>query len=37
MNWKKEWKALAWIVGIFLGIYFLPVGKDRFDYSVLEQ
>ena len=36
MNWKKEWKVLAWIVGIFLGIYFLPVGKDRFDYSVLE-
>lgn len=36
MNWKKEWKALAWTAGVFLGVYFLPVGKDRFDYSVLE-
>ena len=35
-NWKNEWKALAWIVGIFLGIYFMPVGNIRFDNSVTE-
>lgn len=36
MNWKKDWKSLAWLVGIFLGIYYMPVGKERFDYAILE-
>ncbi|MCK5786786.1 MAG: permease [Candidatus Sabulitectum sp.] len=37
MNWKKEWKTLAWLTGIFLGIYYLPVGRERFDLSILES
>ncbi len=36
MNWKKDWKSLTWLVAVFLGIYYLPVGKERFDYSILE-
>lgn len=36
MNWKKEWKTLSWIVGIFLGIYFLPIGRESVDSSILE-
>ncbi|MCD6587983.1 MAG: permease [Candidatus Fermentibacteraceae bacterium] len=36
MNWKKEWRSLALIAGVFLGVYFLPVGKERFDLSVIE-
>lgn len=37
MNWKKEWKTLLLIIGIFLIIYFLPVGKERFNNAVLES
>ncbi len=37
MEFRKEIKILAWIVGAFLVIYFLPVGKDRFDNAVLES
>lgn len=36
MIWKKEWKGLAWITGIFLFIYYMPIGKDRFDFALLE-
>jgi uncharacterized membrane protein YraQ (UPF0718 family) len=36
MEWRRELKILAWIVGIFLIIYFLPVGKERVDTAVLE-
>ena len=36
MKWKKEWKALAVIVAVFLGSFYLPVGKPRFDHAVLE-
>lgn len=36
MNWKSEWKALATIVAVFLGVYFLPVGEPRFDNAVHE-
>lgn len=36
MNWKAEWKYLAWIVAIFIGCFYLPVGTDRFDLAVLE-
>jgi uncharacterized membrane protein YraQ (UPF0718 family) len=37
MEWRKEIKILAWIVGIFLVIYFLPIGKERFDNAVMES
>ena len=36
MQWKSEWKPLAWIVGIFLIIFYLPVGTPRFDNAVIE-
>ena len=36
MNWKKEWKALGLIVGIFLLAFYLPVGHPRFDNAILE-
>lgn len=34
--WKQEWKAGAWIVGLFLVVFFLPVGEGRFDSALLE-
>lgn len=36
MNWKSEWRHLAWIVAVFIGCYFLPVGHPRFDNAMLE-
>lgn len=36
MDWKKEWKALAAMLLVFLGCYWLPVGWPRFDAAVLE-
>ncbi|MFW6205882.1 MAG: permease, partial [Gemmatimonadota bacterium] len=35
-DWGSEWKPLAWIAGIFLVFYFLPVGNARFDGAVTE-
>ena len=37
MSWKKEWKILVIMVGVFLGCYFLPVGNKRFDGAVEES
>jgi uncharacterized protein len=36
MDWKKEGKYLFWIVALFLGIFYLPVGIPRFDNAVFE-
>lgn len=36
VDWKKEWKKLALIIGAFLICFHLPVGKDRFDTAILE-
>ena len=36
MNWKREWKKLLLIAGIFLACFYLPVGRERFDNAVLE-
>jgi uncharacterized membrane protein YraQ (UPF0718 family) len=36
MNWRQEWKALLIIVAVFLGCFYLPVGKSRFDNAILE-
>jgi len=36
MNWKDEWKSLAYIVGLFLLLFFLPLGWDRFDNAAME-
>ncbi|HQH70930.1 MAG TPA: permease [bacterium] len=37
MDWKKEWKPLAWILGFFLACYYLPIGLPRFDKALLES
>jgi len=36
MTWKTEWKPLAFLAGVFVAVYFLPVGTPRFDGAVLE-
>lgn len=36
MEWKKEWKPLLVIVGIFLAAFYLPVGRPRFDQAIFE-
>lgn len=35
-EWSKEWEPLAWIGGVFLVFYFLPLGSARFDGAVTE-
>jgi uncharacterized protein len=35
-EWGSEWQPLAWIAGIFVVFYFLPVGSARFDGAVTE-
>lgn len=35
-DWALEWRSLAWIAGVFLVVYFLPVGSPRFDGAVTE-
>jgi uncharacterized membrane protein YraQ (UPF0718 family) len=37
VEWKREWKKLAWIVGAFLACFYLPIGKARFDTAILES
>ena len=36
MEWKAEWKSLAWIVAGFLACFWLPLGWSRFDNAVME-
>ena len=36
MRWRTEWRAAAWMVGVFGLLYWLPVGSERFDSAVLE-
>jgi uncharacterized protein len=36
VEWKTEWKPLAWIAGFFLTLYYMPVGTGRFDNAVFE-
>ncbi|MGD2067631.1 MAG: permease [Gemmatimonadota bacterium] len=35
-DWSSEWRPLAWIAGVFLIFYSLPVGSARFDGAVAE-
>ncbi len=37
MDWKREWKKLATIVGVFIACFYLPVGIGRFDGAVMES
>ncbi len=36
MEWKTEWRPLAWILAVFLACYWLPVGSGRFDGAIIE-
>lgn len=36
MRWKTDWKPFAILTGVFLAVYFLPVGRPRFDRAILE-
>jgi len=36
IKWKQEWKPLAIIAAVFLVSFYLPIGKERFDNSLLE-
>ena len=37
MSWKTEWKKLAAIVAVFVGLCYLPVGVGRFDNAIAES
>jgi uncharacterized protein len=37
LDFKSEWKKLVLIIGVFLGIYYLPTGVPRFDNAVNES
>ncbi|UCG50742.1 MAG: permease [Candidatus Latescibacterota bacterium] len=36
MSWKREWKILALIFVVFVVLFYLPVGTERFDRAILE-
>ncbi len=36
MDWKKEWKAAALIIGGLIAAYYLPLGIPRFDKALFE-
>lgn len=36
MEWKKEVKIFAWILGFFLLAYFMPIGTESFNNALLE-
>ncbi len=36
MNWKSEWKSLAWIVGFFLLFFFLPLSNEQVRSSIFD-
>jgi len=37
MDFKAEWKKLAFIVAVFVGCFYLPVGLPRFDNALTES
>lgn len=37
MNWRREWKPLALLVGAFLVCFYLPMDSDRFRGALLES
>lgn len=37
MESKREIKIAAWLIGVFIIVYFLPVGQPRFDRAVFES
>lgn len=37
MDWRREWKTLAMLVGGFLVCFYLPMGSERFRSAILES
>lgn len=37
MDWRREWKPLAWMLAVFLAAFYLPAGTARFDHAVMES
>jgi len=37
MNLKESWKKITIIIAVFLGCYYLPVGRVRFDNAINES
>jgi len=37
VNWRREWKPLALLVGAFLVCFYLPMDSDRFRGALLES
>jgi uncharacterized membrane protein YraQ (UPF0718 family) len=37
MSMKENWKKVIIIIAVFLGCYYLPVGKVRFDNAITES
>ena len=36
MEWKKEIKIFVWILGLFLLVWFMPIGTERFNNALIE-
>ena len=36
MDWKKEYKSLIWIAGLFLLAYYMPVSKPAFSEALIS-
>ena len=36
MDFRTEWKPLAWIVAVFLVCYYMPAGEMCFDNAIRE-
>ena len=36
MEWRREWKPLAWIAAVFLGFFYLPIDNVRVKSAVIE-
>lgn len=37
MSWKKEWKKLALMAGVFILFYYLPIEAERFRNAITES
>ena len=37
IDWKTIWKPLSVIVGIFLVLFWLPIGSQRFTSAIIES
>jgi uncharacterized membrane protein YraQ (UPF0718 family) len=37
MNWKQEYKYFLWTAGLFIMVYFMPLGQTGFDNAIFES